>query len=259
MELWDPYAGLHGQVAIVTGAGRGLGKAIALGLAQAGTDVVLAARTVAECERVADAVRELGQRALALRTDVTRRDDCIGMVAATLEEFGRLDILVNNAGISVAKAALDVDEEDVERVTATNFKGLFFCCQAAARAMIQGDGGRIINIASTAGHLIRPGVPPVAVYGATKAAVIHLTRALAVEWVDYGIRVNAIAPGFFASPANEQMRSDPALLAAYMLTTPMGRVGAGADIVGPVLFLASDASAFMTGQTLFVDGGRTIL
>jgi 2-deoxy-D-gluconate 3-dehydrogenase len=258
-KLWDPYAGLVDQVAIVTGGGRGLGKWIALGLAQAGADVVCASRTLSECEEVAESIRTLGRRSLAIRIDVAIPSDCQRLVATTIEEFGKLDILVNNAGGGKAKSTLDVTEDEFDQIVATNFKGTFFCSQAAARAMIYNGGGRIINIGSTAGHLIRPATPPQAAYSAAKSAVSGLTRALAYEWADKEIRVNCVAPGLFATPATSFILSSPDWVAEFMQTTPLGRVGQGPDIVGAVLFLASEQSRFITGQTIFADGGRMIL
>jgi NAD(P)-dependent dehydrogenase (short-subunit alcohol dehydrogenase family) len=258
-NLWDPYAGLMNQVAIVTGGGRGLGKWIALGLAQAGTDVVVASRTLSECEEVAESIRTLGRRSLAIRIDVSVPADCEKLVAITSDEFKKLNILVNNAGGGKTNSTLDVREDEFDQIVATNFKGAFFCSQAAARVMIHNGGGCIINIGSTAGHLIRPATPPQAVYSAAKSAVSGLTRALAYEWADKDIRVNCVAPGLFATPATSFILSSPNWVSEFMRTTPLGRVGYGPDIVGAVLFFASEQSRFVTGQTLFADGGRTIL
>jgi len=253
-----PDFGLQGKVALVTGGGRGLGKAMALGLAGARADVAVSSRTLAECQLVAQEIERMGTRSLALKADVRRPEECEAMVQAVVQERGRLDILINNAGTNVRKATLEMTEEDYDLVMDTNVKGLFFCCVAGGRVMVQQGGGKIINISSESGYLVRPGQPDTP-YGAAKAAVIMITKILAVEWAPYNVHVNAIAPGFFEAGMGVVRLSDPKIRAEVMEFQAIKRPGKPEDLVGPVLFLASPLSDYVTGATLFVDGGRCVL
>lgn len=251
--------GVEGQVAVVTGAGRGLGRWIALGLARAGVSVALAARTRRDVEDAAAAVQQAGARAFPIVADIRDPEQCKGLMESARGYFGRLDVLVNNAGTAMRKPGLEVTLEDFNAVVETNFRGSYFCAQAAGRIMAAQRRGSIINIASTSAILVRRSVPN-SVYGPTKAAIVMMTKALAAEWAPMGVRVNCVAPGRFhtsltarlAPPASAEQQD-------VLATIPMGRLGEADDIVGPVLFFASPASAYVTGQTLFVDGGRTVL
>lgn len=245
---------LPGKVAIVTGSGRGLGRAVAEGLAAAGASVVTCARSVDEAQAVAAAICEAGGRAVGVPADVTERRSRAELVERAVKEFGRLDVLVNNAGIEIVRAADECGEEEWQRTLDTNLVGCFHCSQlAAARMREQGRGGSIINLSSMASVVAMPGL---AAYGASKAAVNQLTRALAAEWAASGIRVNAIAPGFMD---NRMRDGGMTPLERVRAVTPLGRRGRPEELVGPVVFLASDAASYVTGTILFVDGGRTAL
>jgi 2-deoxy-D-gluconate 3-dehydrogenase len=243
---------LTGRVAVVTGASRGIGRAAAIALAEAGADVTLAARTVADLEDTADAVKAAGTRALVVPTDVSSPEALEQLVARTVEHFGRLDVMVNNSGIGVAHRALETTEELWDRHLDVNAKGTFFGCQAAGRYMSTHGGGKIVNVSSI---FALKGVNNHAPYSASKAAVIGLTKALAVEWARYNIQVNAVAPGYLATDINAEARADPARLAALERSVPAHRV-AEPDEIGPLfVYLASPASDYMTGSVLNFDGG----
>ena len=257
-EIRFPSMNLGGRVAVVTGAGQGLGLWMALGLAQAGADLMIAEINSQMGEAAAEEVRKTGRKALFIETDVRREDSIRAMVDRVVQEWGKIDILVNNAGVNVRKKAEEVEPEDFDEVAAVNLRGVYFRAQAAGKVMIQQKQGKIINIASAAGFLVRAGIPN-SVYSITKAGIIMMTKALAAEWSPYNINVNAIAPGYFATPLAAPRLKDPKALQSIMDSTPLKRVGQAEDIVGPVVFLASDAAAFITGACLFVDGGRTVL
>ena len=248
---------LSEKVAVVTGSGRGLGKAIAVGLADAGASVVVCSRTLSEAEAVADEIRSAGGRSLALQVDTADRTSCEHLIAMTVHKLGRVDVMVNNAGIDVIEAAEDVTEEAWDQVISINLKGYFNCSQLAARQMMaQGTGGSIINNSSIAS---RVGIAGLSAYAAAKGGVNQLTRVQAVEWAPKNIRVNAIAPGYFEnimSGATDEHRR-PEKRAQVLTFTPMGRRGWPDELVGPVVFFASDASSYVTGAILFVDGGYT--
>jgi NAD(P)-dependent dehydrogenase (short-subunit alcohol dehydrogenase family) len=253
-----PKCDLKGKVAVVTGAGRGLGKWIALALADAGADVLVAALHAETAETTCAEIREMGRRARAFAADVSNVEAVEAMMAAAEADLGGLDILVNNAGVNVHRTALDVTPADFARVVDVNEKGVFFCSQAAAKRMIPKGAGKIINVASSVAFLVRAGIPN-SVYAMTKAGIVMLTKALAEEWSRFNINVNAVAPGYFSTPLVEDRIKDREMYNTIVSSTPLGRVGNPEDIMGVVVFLASAASSYITGQTICVDGGRTVL
>jgi 2-deoxy-D-gluconate 3-dehydrogenase len=243
---------LEGKVAIVTGAGTGLGEAMAIGLAQAGADVAGVYHDHVP-EAAADEIRRLGRRFLGIQADLSSTEPIQRIVDATVEAFGRLDILVNNAGIIRRAPSLEFTEKDWDDVMNVNLKSLFFLCQAAGRRfMKQGSGGKIINIASMLSFQGGILIPP---YTASKAGVRGLTQLLANEWAAHNINVNAIAPGYMATSNTEPLRNDLKRAPAILARIPAGRWGLPADMQGAVVFLASEASAYVNGFTLAVDGG----
>ena len=253
-----PRMDLHGDAAIVTGAGRGLGRWIAQGLAKSGARLIVVDIDLTSAQKTVDEIRQAGGIAEALQMDITKIDQIENMVSDTLKAFGRIDILVNNAGVNVHKPMVEITPSEFEWVTSVNLRGVYFSSQYVGKVMLEQKSGKIINIASVAGFLLRAGIPN-SVYATTKAGIIMLTKALAEEFSGHGIRVNCIAPGYFATPLVADRLEDPKTLESILSSTPMKRVGGALDIVGPVIFLASEASRFITGQTLFVDGGRSIL
>ena len=249
-----PRFDVSGKVALVTGAARGLGNAIAIALAQAGGDLALGLRDAQSAGELADAIRALGRRVLPLQMDVTRMDQIERAVSDADRHFGRIDILVNNAGIGPPNPAENVAEEDFDRTLAVNLKGTFFVSQVVGRTMIRNRGGRIINLSSQAGFI---GLPGESVYCMTKAAIAHLTKCLAVEWGKFGINVNAVAPTFIRTPGTVKWLEDAGFRAELLSKIPLARVGDPIDVAGAVVFLASPAAALITGATLLIDGGFT--
>ena len=244
---------LDGRVAIVTGASSGLGVAIAQGLAEAGADVALGARRADRMKQTAALVETAGRRALAVPTDVSRPEDCEALAAATIEAFGRVDILVNNAGIGTAVAASRETPDQFRAVIDVNLNGAYWMAQAAGRRMTR--GGSIINISSVLGT-VTAGLPQAA-YSASKAGLDGLTRDLAAQWTTRkGIRVNSIAPGFFPSEMTDLYPEG--YLDSRLATIPAGRAGNGEELAAAAVFLASDASGYITGITMAVDGGLSI-
>lgn len=247
MGLFD----LTGKTAIVTGAGRGLGEAIALGLAQAGADVALVTNST-PADKVANAVRELGRKAITIQADVSDRTKLAGIFERTVDELGRIDILVNNAGIIRRTPAAEHSYEDWQAVLDVNLNSVFLLSQLAGKHMIEQGSGKIINIASMLtfqGGINVPG------YTSSKHAVAGLTKALASEWASKGLQVNAIAPGYMSTDNTEALREDPVRSAQILQRIPAGRWGNSEDLIGPAVFLASAASDYMNGHILAVDGG----
>jgi NAD(P)-dependent dehydrogenase (short-subunit alcohol dehydrogenase family) len=250
-----PSFSLGGQVALVTGAARGLGQAISLALAQAGADVVLGLRDVATGARLVAEIEALGRRALAVQMDVTKLAEVGAAVAAAVERFGRIDVLVNNAGGGRMGAATEVTESDFDHIVDVNLKATFFVSQAVGAQMIRQGGGRIVNMSSQAGFVA---LPRESVYCMAKAGVSHLTKCLAVEWGPHGITVNAVAPTFIATPGTEPALADPAFRAEVVENiAALHRIGEPMEVAGAVVFLASPAASLVTGTTLLVDGGWT--
>jgi NAD(P)-dependent dehydrogenase (short-subunit alcohol dehydrogenase family) len=249
-----PRFDLRGQVALVTGAARGIGRACALALAHAGADVALGLRDAQTGGDLAGEIEAMGQRALRLQMDVTRLGEIRQAVDAAVAQFGRLDILVNNAGLAPGNPAESVREEDFDLTLAVNLKGTFFASQAAGRVMIKQKHGRIINLGSQAGFVA---LPTESIYCMTKAAISHLTRCLAVEWGPYNVTVNAVAPTFIRTPGTDECLADDAFRADVLSRIALGRIGEPMEVAGAVVYLASPAASLVTGATLLIDGGWT--
>jgi NAD(P)-dependent dehydrogenase (short-subunit alcohol dehydrogenase family) len=243
---------LTGKVALVTGGSKGIGKYIAMDLAQAGANVVIVSRHLEEGRRIAQEIETSFHSAIALYADISRPDTLPQMIGAAVDRMGKIDILINNAGTNIRKPALDFSEDEWDTVLNTNLKGTFFCSQAVAKTMAAAGGGKIINISSAAGGKAVPWLAP---YSVSKAGIIHLTRALAIEWAQYNITVNAIAPSYMETPLTREWLSDPKRRDLIARRSPLNRVGQPTDLTGAVLLFASEDSNFITGQTLFVDGG----
>lgn len=264
---------LEGKTAIITGAGRGIGQAIAVTFAEAGADVVSIARTRTEIEHTAAQVRQLGRKAIAVPADLTREDEVRSMVEKTLQEFGRIDILVNNAGTVLIKPiipipsqrvigsdpstdlATPITETEWRRVVDLNLTATFLCCRAVGPYMIKQGGGRIINITSGYAAKVAPNRGP---YAASKAAVAMFTRSLALEWARYNINVNAIGPGLIRTEQSEGFFKDEELLQSMLKALPLRRVGEARDVGLLAVYLASEASRNMTGQNIYLDQGLSI-
>ena len=250
-----PNFELTGQVALVTGAARGLGRAISLALAHAGADVALGLRDVKTDSGLAAEIRSMGRRTLPLQMDMSKLDQVQWAVAEAAREFGRLDILVNNAGLGPENTAEKVREEDFDLTVAVNLKGTFFASQAAGRVMIRQGSGKIINMSSQAGFTA---LPTESIYCMTKAAIAHLTKCLAVEWGKHGITVNAVAPTFIRTPGTEAALADSAFRADTIeRIAGLHRIGEPMEVAGTVVFLASPAASLITGETILIDGGWT--
>ncbi|MFD1774582.1 SDR family NAD(P)-dependent oxidoreductase [Paenibacillus rhizophilus] len=254
--MYLPSFRLDGKKALVTGAGKGIGRALAIGLAEAGCDVGLLSRTITDLEETSALISEhTSAKSYCYPADVTQREQMEEVFGRAAADLGGLDLLVNNAGMNIRTPALEVTDVEWEAIMATNLKSALVGSQLAARLMKEQGGGSIINISSVGGHTaLRTGV----VYGATKAAMIQMTKNLALEWAQYGIRVNAVGPWYFRTPLTEKLLADEQYLKRILDRTPLGRIGSLEELVGPVVFLASDAAHYMTGQTLIVDGGMSI-
>ena len=244
---------LQGKVAVVTGSTRGIGRAIAEGLAKAGAAVAINGRTTDSTETAAREIADGGCTTIPVTADVSKAADVDRLINSAVAAFGRLDILVNNAAISpYYKPAETVTETEWDETMRVNLKGVFLCCQAAARIMIPQRSGRIINISSIAGQIA---LPRLLAYTAAKGAVNQLTRVLAVEWAPYGILVNAIAPAYIETDLTKGLQRNPKLRDDLIRQVPLGRLGKPAEIVGAAIYLASDAASYVTGHILNVDGG----
>lgn len=250
-----PNFNLNGQVALVTGAARGLGRACALALAQAGADVALGLRDAKADSGIAAEIEALGRRVLRLQMDMTRLDEIRQAVDEAANYFGRIDILVNNAGVGPPNPAEQVHEEDFDFTLTVNLKGTYFASQAVSRHMMAQKYGRIINMSSQAGFVA---LPTESVYCMTKAAINHLTKCLALEWAPHNITVNAVAPTFIKTPGTEKWLEDSDFRASVLARIPLGRIGEPMDVAGAVVFLASPAASLITGATLLIDGGWTV-
>jgi len=251
----QPSFSLSGQVALVTGAAKGIGKACALALAQAGADIILGLRLKDHEKALASEIRALGRQALPVQMDVSKLDEIEAAVQAGVQHFKHIDILVNNAGIGKPNPAEKVLEKDFDDTLTVNLKGTFFTAQTVGKVMIAQRKGRIINISSQAGFVA---LPTESVYCMTKAAISHLTKCLALEWAPYNITVNAVAPTFIETPGTKKWLDDEAFRSSVKDRIPLGRIGDPMEVAGPVVFLASPAASLITGATLMIDGGWTI-
>ena len=239
---------------MVTGAGRGLGRVMALALAAAGADVVVTSRTATEIDSVRDEIRALGRRAEAIPADITSEADCERLAGEAIGRLGRVDILVNNAGMNIRKPVLELSADEYQQVLRTNLGGYFLCARAVGRHLVARGSGKIINISSIMG---RVALPNQAAYASSKGAIEQLTKVLALEWAPHGVQVNAIAPTYFETELTRPLFEDPERRQFISERTPMGRWGQPHELAGAVIFLASDASSYVTGHTLVVDGGWT--
>jgi len=254
MKVLDRFD-LTGRTAVVTGSTRGLGRAFAQALAEAGANVVIVGRDASEAVAVSDEIRTLGVASLGVAADVTSRDDVERLLEQTVNEFGRADILVNNAGVCIHKPAVDVTDDEWRYVMGVNVDGLWIASQVFGRHMIANGGGSMINIGSMSASIVnRPQWQPA--YNASKAAVHHLTRSLAAEWAPHNVRVNALAPGYMRTDMSPI--DDPQFQRYWIEDTPQQRAGEPDELGGAVVFLASSASSFMTGSVLTIDGGYSV-
>ncbi len=250
ISISKPSLSLEGQVAIVTGGGTGIGRAIALEFARAGADVVVASRRLPVLEKVSEEVKTLGKRSLAVQTDISQKTDVDNLTQRVMDEFGGIDILVNNAAILNKTSVLEISEDDWDKTFDVNLKGYYLCSQAVSKRMVERKKGNIVNIASDAAF--RGGSS----YSISKAGVINLTRGLARELGSYNIRVNAIAPSYVRTEMSKALWSDPVAYKEALATIPLGRIAEPSDVASVALFLASDASRHITGETIVVDGGE---
>ena len=245
---------LTGKVAIVTGATKGLGYSIAMALAESGANIVVVSRNEDDCKRVTEEIKNKGRKSLAHSCDITKKSMVENLVNETINEFGKIDILINNAGIAVTKPAVDLTEDDWDRVVNTNLKGVFLVAQTVGKRMIEQKNGRIINIASMFGLVGDKNILP---YLCSKGGVIQMTRGLALEWAKYNILVNAIAPGYVITPINEKELTQEKVQNYILGKTPLRRFGTPEEIAGAAVYLASDEAGYLTGSILSADGGWT--
>ncbi len=245
---------LSGRIALVTGGSKGIGRAIAGALARAGADVAITSRTQTDLDAVAAELRDTGRRALAVCADVSDDDSIRAMVQRVLDHFGQIDILVNNAGIEGAGAVVEMNTAHWDEVMHVNLRGPMLCCKHVGPHMIQRRSGKVINVGSVLASRVARYMSP---YTASKAALVQLTRTLALEWIRYNIQVNALCPGYFLTPMNQEFfGSDTGRRLINSL--PIGRLGEVRELEGAAVFLASDATSYVTGTTLYVDGGHSL-
>jgi NAD(P)-dependent dehydrogenase (short-subunit alcohol dehydrogenase family) len=249
-----PAPDLDGKVALVTGASRGIGAAAARALADAGCDVVLASRDKVALEKVAGQIERSGRRAVVHPIDLQRVDAIPALFEHVVQAFGRLDVLLNNAGTNVRRPAVEFGEADWDTVINLNLRAAFFCAQAAGRIMVPRRSGKVVNVASIAS---RVGLPTGAIYAAAKGGLAAFTRTLAVEWAPHNVQVNAIGPGYIRTALTEPLFASAEWVERVTRRIPTARTGEVADLIGTILFLASPASDYVTGQTIYVDGGWT--
>jgi NAD(P)-dependent dehydrogenase (short-subunit alcohol dehydrogenase family) len=250
----DSTEALKGQVALITGAGKGIGRACAIAFAKAGADIILGLKNKNEHGELVDEIGKIGRSVLPLQMDISKLEDIHEAVSTGHDHFKRIDILVNNAGIGAPNPAEKVTEHDFDETLNVNLKGTFFTAQAVGRIMIQQRYGRIINISSQAGFVA---LPTESVYCMTKAAIAHLTKCLALEWAPYNINVNAVAPTFIATPGTKKWLENQEFYQSVINRIPLGRVGDPMDVAEPIVFLATAAASMITGTTLMIDGGWT--
>jgi NAD(P)-dependent dehydrogenase (short-subunit alcohol dehydrogenase family) len=248
---------LEGRKALITGAGRGIGRVLAISLAQTGCDIAILEKNIDDARGVVEEIKKIGKQAAAFQVDVTKKDEVEKAFSAATKFLGRLDIVINDAGVCIHEAAEDTSEEHYDFVVDTNLKGVFLCCQSAMRIMKPQKKGSIINIASISGTISNYPQKQ-AHYNASKAGVILLTKCLAVEWVDLGIRVNSISPGYTRTEMTTKTTA-PAMIAKWESMTPMKRMAEPQEMAGAAIYLASEASSFVTGSDIIVDGGFTAL
>lgn len=246
---------LKGKVTIVTGARRGMGKSHALKFAKAGAKVTVSDISQEECQQVVDEIEKAGGEALAIKCDVSNKKEVDEMIKKTVEKFGKVDILVNNAGICEFKPFLEMTEEEWDRTLNINLKGYFLCAQAAAKEMVKQKSGAIVNIASVVMGQIGKGMAALAHYSASKGGIAALTKTLALELAPHNIRVNVIAPGAIDTPMAASAKTDPKMLEQTLAVIPLHRMGKAEEVTNTVLFLSSDASSYITGSIIVVDGG----
>ena len=249
------FEDLKGKVAIVTGARRGMGRTHALKLAQEGVKVVVSDVSEEDCQKVVDEIEKEKGEGLAVKCDVSKKEEVDKMVVRAVKKFGKVDILVNNAGIAQFKPFLELTEEEWDRTLDINLKGYFLCAQAAAREMAKQKSGVIVNIASVAMGQQGVGFPNLAHYCASKGGITAMTEALALELAPLGIRINVVAPGMIETPMIDPIKQDPKAMEGLMARVPLKRVGKPEEVSNLVLFLASDASSYMTGAAVVIDGG----
>jgi NAD(P)-dependent dehydrogenase (short-subunit alcohol dehydrogenase family) len=250
----DDTEALKGQVALITGAGKGIGRACAMAFAKAGADIILGLKNRNEQGELAEEIRKIGRSVLPLQMDISKLDDIHEAINTGHDYYKRIDILVNNAGIGAPNPAENVTEYDFDETMNVNLKGTFFTAQAVGRIMIKQRYGRIINISSQAGFVA---LPTESIYCMTKAAIAHLTKCLALEWAPYNINVNAVAPTFIATPGTKKWLDNQEFYQSVINRIPLGRVGDPMDVAKPVVFLATAAASMITGTTIMIDGGWT--
>lgn len=254
---WDNPFRLTDRVALVTGGGQGIGRETARTLAAAGAHIAVADTNATTAEEAAREIEGLGRRAFAVRVDVADPDDVERMTQAVIEAIGPIDVLVNNAGICISKPALEMTSEEWLQLMGINVNGVYWCSRAVGRHMVSRRRGAIVNVGSMSGSIVN-WPQSQAAYNASKAAVIHLTKSLASEWAEYGVRVNSVSPGYIGTEMTRLGMATPGWGETWLARSPMGRLGEPVEIARAILYLASDAAAFATGTDLIVDGGYTI-